>query len=351
MTVRWKTLAVNLFIIFIGLIAIELIFGGWFRKQNQLDNFNIYRNRIIYHSLNGLYDSDNEVIKYSRDNYGMRGTLAWNCPEKIDILTIGGSTTDQRYITDGQTWQDVLQNEFQKQGKNFIIGNAGVDGQSTLGYIRNFEVWFPLVPNLSPKYVFFYIGINDVLTIQSNTDYSFLNNNSFRGIKINSVLYNLGRKIQGLYLAKMVYRVAHRKIDFSQIQYVDKGTRPEEFFDSYRVDVNVGYRKRLLKLIEMTEAMGAKPVFITQPSRIYKYEKDDTMMGVEEEINGIDFYKMLSEVNRVIYEVAGNKYIVVELTELRIWNDNDFYDFMHMTPSGAQKVGFAIYEQIKDRIN
>ena len=35
----------------------------------------------------------------------------YNSIDDIDILTIGGSTTEQRYISDGYTFQDILKKE------------------------------------------------------------------------------------------------------------------------------------------------------------------------------------------------------------------------------------------------
>jgi hypothetical protein len=67
--------------------------------------------------------------------------------------------------------------------------------------------------------------------------------------------------------------------------------------------------------------------------------------------NGVDYFHLMVELNRVIYEVANdNKYGVIELTTLPIWEECDFYDFTHMTPSGAQKVGIEMFKQINDKI-
>lgn len=41
--------------------------------------------------------------------YGFRGS--YPSPGAIDMVTVGGSTTDQRFVTEGKTWQDVLTKE------------------------------------------------------------------------------------------------------------------------------------------------------------------------------------------------------------------------------------------------
>ena len=87
--------------------------------------------------------------------------------DNIDIITIGGSTTDQRYIADSLTFQRVLQKEFLNSGRNISIANAGIDGQSTIGHINNFYWWFPYINNLRADYFLFFIGINDYHVLNS----------------------------------------------------------------------------------------------------------------------------------------------------------------------------------------
>ena len=41
------------------------------------------------------------------------------------------------------------------------VVNAGIDGQSTIGHIWNFQDWFPKIENLKTKYFIFYIGLNE----------------------------------------------------------------------------------------------------------------------------------------------------------------------------------------------
>jgi len=133
-------LFVNFTLLVIGILVAEIFFGNWFYPDN-LNRLNIIRSRTVKYDIAGLYDSSSKAISITRDQYGLRG--AFQLPADIDILTVGGSTTDQRYITDGKTWQDVLQQKFESIGKNVKVANAGVDGQSTFGHIKNFDWWFP----------------------------------------------------------------------------------------------------------------------------------------------------------------------------------------------------------------
>ena len=90
----------------LGLVAVELIFGSWVHSgfTNQLG---ILRSTHRTFDVSDLYPrSSSDPAVYTRDPNGLRGPF--NSIEGIDVLTVGGSTTDQRYIADGETWQDAL---------------------------------------------------------------------------------------------------------------------------------------------------------------------------------------------------------------------------------------------------
>ena len=98
-------------IYFISLLLIlflfELFNGFWFRSplEKNLLNFNALYSADIKINPNDYYPSDYD-ISYSRNAYGLRV----NCqnPKSINLVTIGGSTTDQRYIDIENTFSYIL---------------------------------------------------------------------------------------------------------------------------------------------------------------------------------------------------------------------------------------------------
>ena len=143
---------------------------------------NILRNVSYQYDLNGLYPSDTDIVDYKRSKFALRDDC--RDPSDIAILTIGGSTTDQRYVDFKHTYQKILQNRLQNNlGKNGCVTNAGVDGHSTWGHIFSFEHWFPLIPNLSPDYVLLYIGINDTNILKPDAPIAGFDLNTNNSIK------------------------------------------------------------------------------------------------------------------------------------------------------------------------
>tara|TARA_B110001452_G_C15235783_1_gene427854 strand:- start:582 stop:1649 length:1068 start_codon:yes stop_codon:yes gene_type:complete len=350
---KMKTIIINLLILFVGFLLLELFFGGWFSDDNQIRSLNIIRDQTINYT--SIFYSETELnIKYSRDKYGLRGEKTFNSPEKIDILTVGGSTTDQRYITDGKTWQDLLENSFKKDGKEVLISNAGVDGQSTFGHIKNFEIWFPKIPNLKPKYILFYVGINDFYRINDNSVYDGLNDKSWKvKIENNSALYSLIRTAKGIWASSKV-KVGHKKMNLKEIEYTNKGIAEGGLYELYKKNLK-DFENRVSVLIKYSKKLNAIPIFVTQPSCKYKFDKDGDVLGAStiERIdnysyNGVDYYHLLSMLNESINKVVGDEALVVELSSKPIWEDDDFYDFFHNTPQGAESVAEEIYKQIKN---
>lgn len=94
-------LGVNFALLGVGIAIVELAFGGWL-KPAPLTRLLIPKAVTLQYDVSKLYPASNPVITYSRDPYGLRGRHA--CPAEVNLLTVGGSTTDQRMLRDGETW-------------------------------------------------------------------------------------------------------------------------------------------------------------------------------------------------------------------------------------------------------
>lgn len=351
-----KVVFVNLLLLFIGIFLLEIIFGGWL-SANRLNKLNLIRGVELTYDVGDLYPAGNKQIKYKRDGFGFRGN--YGTPAQIDLLTVGGSTTDQRFITDGSTWQDVMQREFAAHGKTVHVANAGVDGQSTYGHIKNFDWWFPYVPNLKVKYFLFYIGNNDFHK-EANNEYDELYErpSSTYGhlkdqVRERSVFYHWYRTLKGISAAR-AGKVGHRAVNFQQQQWVEAPsiTNHQELIGR-RLQ---GYEQRLKVLDERVRQLGGLPIYVTQPTRRCK-NLNGKRVGVAEterfegvEINGIDGCIMMQTLNKKTMEfclsVSG---ICVDLAGELEFEDADFYDFYHNTPRGAEKIGVYLSQKLRGR--
>jgi len=348
----------------IGILLIELCYGNWF-VSNDLTNLKILKNRTWHYEINypGILEQDKKIT-YTRDRWGLRGN--YGTPENIYILTIGGSTTDQRYITDGHTWQDVLTKKFAENTKDIHIANAGIDGRTTFGHLHDFNFWFPNIDKLQPNYILFYVGINDMFFSQPNSshDQAYLSSqSSITKLKNNSAVYSLAHSLVGTYFS-IERNMDHRSIDYTNVVWTNNSIQSNY---KQRLDKRLeNYRKRYTQLLKMASKLNAVPIIVTQPRGDSKFV-DGRLFGLsnvfprsgmafyDSELgkldnttaNGVDYYRILSLFNSISMELCEKiNAICIDLANELSFDDKDFYDHAHNTRSGAEKIGEYLYSKL-----
>src|SRR5262249_31100041 len=119
----------------------------------------VYQKQVIRNTLTPRLD---RTIVVARNELGFRGpSRPRHFDESLTLVTVGGSTTECAYLSDGKTWPDRLMAFLKhRAGTDSVwVGNAGLDGHSTFGHIilmRDYLI------KLRPKYVIFLVGANDV---------------------------------------------------------------------------------------------------------------------------------------------------------------------------------------------
>ena len=102
-------------------------------------------------------DPVNHVTKNSLGFRGPEPPRDWS--RWLTILTIGGSTTECLFLSDGKTWTDQLARRVAAVRPDAWINNAGLEGHSTFGHLvllRDFVV------SMRPSVAIFLIGTNDM---------------------------------------------------------------------------------------------------------------------------------------------------------------------------------------------
>lgn len=350
------TILINLLILIVGIIILELIYGSWINEKNKISKINIIKSRTITFDISHLYPRHPKTIVYYRDQYGLRGN-SYKHPREIQILTVGGSTTDQRTLADGETWQDYLQENFLSIGKDVKIANAGIDGQSSYGHIKNFDWWFPTIPELKPKYILFYVGINDFYKTGPD-DFDVVDTKDaslWKFVKEHSIIIDTYRKLKGTYKAEKVHMLTHGKIDFPNLSYTSVPLQ-KSFNNNCWKEKLLNYSKRIEILIDKTKAIGSEPIFVTQRSAKYRF-RNGVVEGASEitelcgmKINGVDYYYMMRDLNNVTCSVSRkNNVLCFDLANDNVLQTEDYYDFNHTKPSGAKKIGDYLFQTLKDK--
>jgi len=349
------TILINVIILLIGLAALEFYFGDWW-LDSRLFLTRIPRSVQMSFPDTGLYKGFSGSV-YTRDKFGLRGD--YNQLDQIDVLTVGGSTTDQRYIDDNLTWQEHLRDYLEHEtGSNFSIVNAGVDGQSTYGHIENFEHWFSFIPKLRARYVLYYVGLNDKYEglVSLSDDYvspvvaskeseskektlSLLRKSAFYNAWINAVGYV--RRDSGM---------GHRKTNWDEENWIHSSVETGEWKNDW--PYLEAYMERLSTLIDMTENWGGKVIIVNQKSLHSRYNDSTFEVLVPKEWSAEKAIRIVR-----LEQVYASATIAVCKLKAAICIDlfNDlkyqlkeahFYDYDHNNPAGTELIGKYIGQQL-----
>jgi hypothetical protein len=342
---RWvRIVGINFAILLAGIVVAELIFGNWIFGP-RLGYLTIPRDVQIRRDMNDI-EPGAGIATFTRDKHGLRGEYGGD-PANIDILVMGGSTTNELYVSDEKTWVAQLDKMLAEGGYRLKAVNAGVDGHSTIAHIRSFEIWLPQIPRLRPKYFMFYIGINEPIA-DALERYDLIEEKRFwakveRTWKNNSALNNLYRVVRGTWRARQV-RVAHGRMTFPEADM----TATWDGSPALRARVEPQWRAQLAafesrahRLAELSRQWGATPIFVTQTRGDYRWRKGKLIGMSEAALDSAMMHHLFNEVTlKVCREAQG---ICIDLEQKAEFADGDFYDHSHVVSTGSRKIAETIY--------
>jgi hypothetical protein len=352
----------NILAIFIGLSLAFMITEITLRIWQPI-HFRVKGNKIILPVNQKIVIKNNEINKLDRIIFLSRNCLGFrgnNPPEKfadyLTIVTVGGSTTECRYLSENKTWTDDLGIILKKEFRKIWINNAGIDGGSTFGHTVLLEDY---IIKLKPKVVLFLVGINDVGLADYNIfdDSRIINRRYMRpDIRFYRILLN---KSETYFFILNLYRywqgkkmnVQHKKnYDLSKVINIDVAdAKISELLHLHKGVYLKGYQDRLLKIIEICKDNNIIPVFITQPSLYGQGIDDITGKNLEtmqygNNLNGKAAWKLLELYNDTTRQVsASHDILLIDLARKMPKSYKYYYDVHHYTNEGAQKVAEIIY--------
>lgn len=341
------------YLLLVVLFLLELIF----RIYNPF-HFSVKGNVIILESntqkkiINDSIPGIEREIDISRNAIGFRGPQPpANLADYLSIITIGGSTTECKYISDFKTWPDLLAKLLSQTNNRVWLNNAGLSGHTTFGHqvLLNDHVL-----KLKPKIVVFMFGAND-LALQDTSiwdkNYFINRTNSWKDFLLKktetgNIIINLwrARKAKVNNLTDRYYDLQKAKkdtISFSS-EYFTKELQKQEYFLPF-------FERRVNNLIDSCEKHQILPVLITQPVMLGKgldsvSGADLTLLPVTAKINGILYYQMLELYNNVTRRVAAQRgLLLIDLSKKLQKGGKYFYDVLHYNLEGNKQVASLIF--------
>ena len=316
---------------------------------------NVLRNFQFYYDVSQLFEGNNPNVKYVRNQYGLRDSC--ENPSEIEILTIGGSTTDQRYLSLSSTYQAVMEQQLKNFYDSFgCVSNAGIDGHSTWGHLFSFKHWFPLIPELKPKIILLYVGINDANFLRAtspltgfDTERTGRAKRFLKGFEIVKALLPIYRLLRQTYYSSSPPYAEQTRKDYADEDYIINVLNEKTYLLSEQNAL--AFRSRLKTLLDEIDLLGATPLCVTQPHR-YVTEKDGIIFGVANVLgdgySGIDFDYSLRKLNEVILDLCQANTIDLYNHEFK---NLHFYDGVHTNAAGSKEIGKKIAEFITSKTN
>jgi lysophospholipase L1-like esterase len=340
----------------VALVLLE----GLLRVYNPLeirfkpDRIVLPTNKRYFINNTGKFTKLPPITTHTKNSLGFRGAPPpADFENYLTIVTIGGSTTECFYLSDGRTWTDLLGQELSLDFNRVWINNAGLDGATSYRHLILMEDY---LIKLRPKVVLFLIGINDVgagnLGGADKQQGHYLRD-MWRSFLYRSEVYSLEQNLYHYLIAKS-RGLRHTEINLREVGTLDhpSETIEQQTLQNYRTDSLPFFTQRVEKLVQISRAYGIEPVLVTQPTLYGPGIEPVTgvnlaTLKIQDKLNGQMMFGLIELYNGVTRLVAQeNGLLLIDLARDLPRNSDYYYDYLHYTESGAAAVAAIIGRQL-----
>ena len=309
--------------------------------------------RYIFNNA-GKFTKLPPTTKHTKNSLGFRGAPPpRDFHNYLTIITIGGSTTECFYLSDGRTWPDLLGENLSREFNRVWVNNAGLDGATTFRHLILMEDY---VVKLRPKVVLFLVGINDVgagdLEAAATPPGHDLRRR-WRALLYRSEVFALGQNLSRYFVAQS-RGLHHTQVDLRTAGTLDQlpSGAASRMWRDYEAGSLPFFAARLSMLVKVCRDHGIEPVLITQPT-LYG-PGVDPVTGVDLEVvkvgdkNGRFMFQAIDLYNGVTRQVAQtNGALLIDLARELPRDSAFYYDFLHYTEPGAAAVAGIVARRLE----
>tara|TARA_B100000900_G_C20553628_1_gene705812 strand:+ start:197 stop:1300 length:1104 start_codon:yes stop_codon:yes gene_type:complete len=249
------------------------------------------------------------------------------------IIFLGGSTTEQLYISEKSRWSSVLERNLNKmdQENSYIIRNGGFSGNNSMH--SNLNLIAKALP-LSPDFVVLMHNVNDLGLLRLTGSY-WQAPKKLSLIEIHeneSSIFLMLRQIKD-YLIPNSYNLLKNTLSQSN----------NDDYKEYRGSKIKGmkliedqFRRSLNTFIDVSLAWGTEPILMTQFNRINLEDElfNKTSLSM---INKEEYVETYFRLNDVIREVSVSRNVdLIDLANLIPSSSNYIYDTVHLNENGSK---------------
>ncbi|MBO8240531.1 SGNH/GDSL hydrolase family protein [Prochlorococcus marinus XMU1412] len=365
-----KIILTNSAFFFLFIFLSELFLGNWLKiSPVQTIPNALYKVSEKYDGSHLYNLKEPFIINYSRNKDGYR--ISGSSNNKKNILTIGGSTTDQRYVSDGETFQDYIYKYLKGE---FNIINGGVDGQSTLGHIYSIERWHSKTLNKKNiDTILFLIGVNDIKFVSSEQNKLYINMDDLSIVsRIRFFISNRSFIYKKLKTLKNKFTLSNDKVKKLEIghgaklNYINNNQLKEYITLEKYNDNSTNYYYYLFKKLLLTTKEifpKAKILVVQQQDPKCKFNNQlefvPTINNYElagkswDKQDVISYCQSLGNIFRIQENVLNESDNFKNVTKVRMFIDypvpkNGFYDGLHTNKIGSKFIADYLFKFIKE---
>lgn len=354
---KFLTTRITIILLLSSNLVSPIILEPWSRYKTLPPNLTIV-SRVIGDTMPGI-TGENTLIT---DGYGFRTNepVTYEDANAYRIFAIGGSTTEEIYLDNRETWTGLLERHLQTSNiENFEVINTGVSGLRAIHHLETLR----RTEHLSPDMYIFLMGVNDWNYQIKNelSDAQFLNNfNLSESIIFKSIdaIYNIMVRIindatysessenirvfDGSYYASQNNSLNRPNVRNIQIQSVDPdydkyvrhiAQRCSDYeYSCMFVDQPSAYSQ------QVTEALRSR-FWMTPPNETYTLPLSD-LIQISHTYN-----EYLEDISKT-YELQ-----FCSLAEHIPPTELYFYDDVHFNENGALRVSEVISSCVNDYLN
>jgi lysophospholipase L1-like esterase len=247
------------------------------------------------------------------------------------IVFLGGSTTEQIFVSENKRWQSVLERNLNSSHlrRTYKVINGGVSGNHTLHSTLNLIA--KVIP-LKPDYVVLMHNINDLGVLRETGSYwNAPQNRSLVQVQNMRFFYIIAREIKDLLMPNIYLLVNNLR------------TGNDEFAE-FRMQKNFGidviedeFRRALITFLDVSRAWDIEPILMTQFNRINV--NDDLFIRTFSDKDAEIYVTKYHRLNEIIRNVGlTHKVDVIDLAELLPSSNAYMYDAVHLNEKGSEFV-------------
>lgn len=353
----------NFLLLLLGCILAFSLLEGYLKIFTPI-KFRVKGDKIIlpinekYIFKNKKSEKLDKIVIHTKNSLGFRGEeLPKNFENYLSIICVGGSTTEDSWLSDNKTWCSILSANLKNDFNNIWLNNAGFSGHSTFGHTILVNDY---ISKLKPKVVLFLVGFNDI----GREEFIEKEEICFKGLYFDSIkgfLKSIANYSDVFALFLNFYRYEKARMLGVENGYIDLRKSEsvelsEEFKNKIKNEHKEKYLKsyeiRLKKLIETTKRNNIRPVLITEPVLYGNAIDDITNVDLSKikikDGNGELFGEIMELYNDITRQVGRDqKVFVIDLAKEMPKSSKYYYDFIHFSNEGATKAAEIIYKYLK----